>query len=185
MFVPAMLAIASYSYTRYYDNDSYSYTCHRPHSSSCSYPFSSYYYAHTPCSSYHRCYLYFLFFFQYYDGQGGLISRGNVLSDTYCHLVLPYFAQQVRQQAAGMLIPTFVGCRCSTRPKSLASHPFLRQGPWRPLDDVGFEVLQGEVESERFRDRSFGALGDYSLHKGGGQNYGPFLDPYYNTAPNI
>ena len=20
---------------------------------------------------------------------------------------------------------------------------------------------------------------------GGGQNYGPFLDPYYNTAPNI
>ena len=23
------------------------------------------------------------------------------------------------------------------------------------------------------------------LHMGGCQNYGPFLDPYYNTAPNI
>ena len=22
-------------------------------------------------------------------------------------------------------------------------------------------------------------------YMGGGQNYGPFLDPYYNTAPNI
>ena len=22
-------------------------------------------------------------------------------------------------------------------------------------------------------------------HMGGCQNYGPFLDPYYNTAPNI
>ena len=23
------------------------------------------------------------------------------------------------------------------------------------------------------------------MHMGGCQNYGPFLDPYYNTAPNI
>ena len=31
------------------------------------------------------------------------------------------------------------------------------------------------------------AEGDFSctLHMGGCQNYGPFLDPHYNAAPNI
>ena len=25
----------------------------------------------------------------------------------------------------------------------------------------------------------------FSVHVGGCQNYGPFLDPHYNTAPNM
>ena len=30
-----------------------------------------------------------------------------------------------------------------------------------------------------------GVAGHMHVHVGGCQNYGPFLGPYYNTAPNI
>ena len=44
-------------------------------------------------------------------------------------------------------------------------------------------------ESERSGTASKSALragvAEYQLHMGGCQKYGPFLGPYYNTAPNI
>ena len=41
----------------------------------------------------------------------------------------------------------------------------------------GGGVLKREREGARERERW--------IHMGGCQNYGPFLGPYYSTAPNI
>ena len=56
-----------------------------------------------------------------------------------------------------------------------------RQLQFRPGTD-GFP----EAPQELLQDVTQGSLGQASkLQIGGYQNYGPFLGPYYNTAPNI
>ena len=50
-------------------------------------------------------------------------------------------------------------------------------------------VIQGCVGVGLYNKRAVGSttqkLRAHYSHMGGCQNYGPFLDPYYNTAPNI
>ena len=45
--------------------------------------------------------------------------------------------------------------------------------------------LEFRVVGYRVRVSSLVGLSSIRVHVGGCQNYGPFLGPYYNTAPNI
>ena len=67
---------------------------------------------------------------------------------------------------------------------------------WKSWQTFGFraQVSGLGVQGSRFRDQGLGVyrgLEGYSFRRfqeydtGGCQNYGPFLDPYYNTAPNF
>ena len=51
----------------------------------------------------------------------------------------------------------------------------------------GSTSRNSEVPSKRVRRAYKEVIGIYArwIYMGGCQNYGPFLGPYYNTAPNI
>ena len=60
------------------------------------------------------------------------------------------------------------------------------------LQSLGCKVGVQVRKAWDFWNEELGDLGDLAwifrlrqLHMGGCQKYGPFLDPYYNTAPNI
>ena len=60
--------------------------------------------------------------------------------------------------------------------------PNFGKPPFR-VDSVGLRVNSLGLLS--FFCSSPAPLGLLKIHMGGCQNYGPFLDPYYNTAPSI
>ena len=44
---------------------------------------------------------------------------------------------------------------------------------------------QSSSPAEKKKTKRKTTSNEWARHMGGCQNYGPFLDPYYNTAPNI